>query len=114
MEVGEWKGDKTFLTLGPCRGHELNMSNKDDLMGSLMVSGSSCLMDSTQTVKTQRGGADGRSVGSRGGSARGAVIADVTTQSDLSSGIREAPSASTSGSSQLSDYEVQYMHACPS
>ena len=80
-------------------------------MGSLMVSGSSCLMDSTQTVKTQRGGgAERRSSGSRGGSARGAVIADVTTQSDLSSGIREVPSASTSGSAQLSDYEVQHVH----
>lgn len=82
------------------------MANQGDL--DLMVSGSNCLLDSTQTVKSRA--TERRSGGSRGGSARGAVIADVTTESDMTSGIREAPNTSTSGrSAQLSDYEVRQL-----
>ena len=74
------------------------MSQQDDSMMDLSISGTG-LLDSTQTVRTNR---------SRSSSARGTVIADMTTRSDMSSNIREAPSTSGSnGPSQLSDYQVR-------
>ena len=81
------------------------MADKDDLMmGSLIVSGTGMnLCDSTQTVRSNRtSNTSGRQ---RIGSAKGSVAGDVATQSDSSSSIREVPS--TSGSDQISDYEVR-------
>ena len=91
-----------------CRSN--SMADKDDrMMGSLIVSGTGMnLCDSTQTVRSNRtSNTSGRQ---RIGSAKGStcVVGDEATQSDLSSGIREVPS--TSGSDQLSDYQVRHHH----
>ena len=76
------------------------------MMGSLIVSGTGMnLCDSTQTVRSNRtSNTSGRQ---RIGSAKGStyVVGDVATQSDSSSSIREVPS--TSGSDQISDYQVR-------